>query len=401
MNDLRESMRRAAESVEPSPDLEDVLRRARRRPLATRHVVVVSLVVAAILAGVAVPALIANRRNLSPSHGGHGSGPTVTSTVVPTHERLLLAGTFAQSGSLFAAGGGAFFSVTAPQSCGGAATLTTITDAGTLTQGGLDDPLACYFSAMAADPASVYLGTSVITKFSSASNELVRLDPATLAVLARRDVPGDVVALVTGPQGLYVAIPEEVLRLDPTTLATLATYELIGAASPPPPNQEQAISSLALGPDNLWMTVGTAATTTLYDLDPTSLAERRHTHAGSGQGVVVVADAEATWLVDEDAVTSINGSGVLGTPIAVPHLQVAAAEGPGLVLLEGQGTDESLVLLGPSGQRLASARAGDAGAEIAVDGSNVWILHDLLVLRQGSIVPEEGIAHFVVEGAPG
>ncbi len=397
MNDLRESMRRAAGAVEPVPDLEDVFRRARWRPPAARYVVV-CLVVAAIAAGVAVPALVASRRSLSPTDGGHGTGPAVSSTVAAAGDRLRLVGTFPQSGSLFTAGGGAFFSVAPPQSCGGSATVFTVTNAGSLTQGALADPLACYFNAMAADAGSVYAGTEVIAKFSSASNEVVRLDPVDLAVLARRDVPGGVVGLVVGPNGLLVATSDEVLLLDPTSLATRASYVIPGAV--PPPVGLAQISSLALGRGGVWVTYGTAQTTTLYRLDPSTLALRTTAQAGSGQGLRVVADDSATWLVGPNTVRQVGASGSLYPPLPISDLQGAAAEGDGLVVLEGGAADESLVLLDGSGDTLAKAPADDAGSQLALDGTSIWVLHGILALRQGALVDEEGIAHFVIGGSP-
>jgi hypothetical protein len=123
--------------------------------------------------------------------------------------------------------------------------------------------------------SSTYLGTSVIRRFTDAADELLRIDSSTLTVAARTTLAGNVVGLVADAQDVWVALPDRVLRLDRVSLAVRASRVIPGAVAPP--GDSSSVSSIALGPAELLVTVGGAGATTLYRFDRTTLSLRGKT----------------------------------------------------------------------------------------------------------------------------
>jgi hypothetical protein len=279
-----------------------------------------------------------------------------------------------------AAAGGVFFGVLATES-NAAVTVLRIDQRGTVLRRRLFDPLAYYFSHVATQGLALFIGTSVIKRFTNATDELLRLDGSTLTVTARISLPGAIVAIACDRNGLWVALSDRIMRLDPNSLAPTAIYRILGAL--PPPLGSSSISSLARGLGGLWATFGDSRRTWLYNFDPVTLAIRARIDVlESAQGIRVVAGTESTWLTGEDFVRRVAPSGRLSPPFLTAGLQAAAARGRGLLALfySGNAADR-LVELNQRGAAVASSQVGDADARITVDGRTVWLLHGLGLAR--------------------
>lgn len=289
---------------------------------------------------------------------------------------------------LMAASGGRLYGVVVSGSGSGAVILRIDPD-GTITRHTVSDPLASYFSRLIDQGSSLYLGTSVINRFTSAADELLRVDPSTLTVTARTTLPGGVVGgLVSDAQNIWVALADRVLRLDPVSLAVRASYVIPGVL--PPPGGSSSIDSMALGPGGLWATFGDTGSTTLYRFDPASLAVLGRTALPDpGQVAGVVADPESVWLTWADWVQRVDPTGQLADPTLLSGLQVAAAQGRGLVALvyEGSGA-EAFVQLDAQGAVVGRSEVGDAGGRLAVDGRDAWLLQGLSVAHWTLLVPQ-------------
>lgn len=289
---------------------------------------------------------------------------------------------------LMAAAGGRLYGIVVSGSGSGAVVLRIDPD-GTITRRTVSDPLAYYFSRLIGQGSSLYLGTSVIKRFTSAADELLRVDTSTLTVTARTTLPGGVVGgLVSDPQNIWVALADRVLRLDPVSLAVRASYVMPGAV--PPPGGSSSIDSLALGPGGLWATFLDAGSTTLYRFDPASLTVLGRTALPDpGQVTGVVADPESVWLTGPDWVRRVDPTGQLSDPTPAPGLQVAAAQGHGLVALvyEGSGA-EAFVQVDAQGDVVGRSEVGDSGGRLAVDGRDAWLLQGLSVAHWTLLVPQ-------------
>jgi hypothetical protein len=285
------------------------------------------------------------------------------------------------------AGSGRFYGIAAPGSGSGATVLRIDAD-GSITRRVVADPLAGYFAQLIDQGQSLYVGTSVIQRFTSASDELLRLDASTLTVAARTTLPGGVVGLASDPGDVWVALSDRVLRLDPISLVVRASYLIPGAT--PPPAGSSSIGSLGLGPGGLWATFGDARHTTLYRFDPASLAVLgRIGVPESGQGIRVAAGPESVWITGEAFVRRVDPSGRLAEPSVVPGLQGASAQGRGLVALVSSGAaSEAFVRFDPQGHVAARSEVGDAGGQLAVDGPDVWLLHGLALTHWSLLNPE-------------
>ncbi len=289
--------------------------------------------------------------------------------------------------SLIAADSGQLFGIVAPSS-GPVATVLRISGDGLLTRRTLEDPVAPYFSHIDATGPSLLLGTAVVRRFTTAADELLRIDEVTLAVIERRTIPGGVVGIVADEGDVWIALADRVLRLDPSSLETRASFAVPGAV--PPPAGSKAVASIALGRGSLWVAYGDAAGGTLYRLDPTTLSVSGQT-ALSGVGAVgtVVGDATSVWVVGDAWVRRVEATGVIADPIAVPGVQAVAARGMGLVALVDDGSaDEALIQLGAQGGVEGSTRVGDAGGHLALDGPDVWLPQGLALAHWSLLLPQ-------------
>jgi len=289
--------------------------------------------------------------------------------------------------NLMAASDGRLFGVQILGS-GTGATILRIDPNGSIARHSLSDALATYYARLIASGASVYVGTSVIERFTNAPDELLRIDAATLAVIARRTLPGGVVGLVADATNLWVALPDRVLRLDPSSLAIRASVVIPGAS--PPPVGSVGVTALALGPGELLATVGDARQRTLYRFEPAALAILGQTSLANPEQVTgVVGGSESAWLTGVDWVERIDPSGRLGARIATHGLQAAVAQGHGLLALVDEGfTSEALLQVNAGGAVVGRTAVGDAGARIALDGSEVWLLHDLGITHWTLLTPQ-------------
>jgi hypothetical protein len=274
------------------------------------------------------------------------------------------------------AAAGRFFAVVATKSHA-VVTVVRINEDGTVVRRPLADPLASYFFRSASQGRALFIGTSVIKRFTDAADELLRLDASTLKITARISLPGGVVAIACDHSNLWVALADRVLRLEPVSLAVEASYRIPGAT--PPPTSSPRISSLARAPGGLWATFGDSPRTWLYRWAPATLAIRsRVAVPESGQGIQLVAGPGSLWLTGENFARQIEPSGRMSAPLVTPGLQAAATHGRSLlVLLYSGNAAERLVEVNQQGAVLARSDVGDAGGRIVVDGHNVWLLHGL------------------------
>jgi len=275
-----------------------------------------------------------------------------------------------------AAASGRIFGV-APTGSNTSATVLRIDPDGTVARRNLTDPLASYFAHCTAQGQALFIGTSVIQRFTSASDELLRLDASTLTVTARAPLPGAVVALSSDLRDLWVALPDRILRLDPVSLAVRTSVVIPDATAAS--GGASSLSSLGRGPGGLWATFGDARHTTLYRLDPASLAVlSRRDVPESGQGIRVVAGPGSVWLTGGDFARRVDPTGHLSAPVLGPGLEAAAAQGTGLVALFSQGNaPETLVQVSGQGAVAGRSDVDDAGAQLVVDGPDVWLPHGL------------------------
>ncbi len=399
-SDLREALRELAGEIPPTPRVPgQMLRRARRRRLRT---VVVAVVTAGLVAygGFAGADFI---RGLGPHPAPSPAGQSPTPFPTPTPgaspqpspsgsslpEAARLEQTFPTQSGEFAAGDGALFAFTINRSQTGV-TLSKITATGSIMSKVITDPLAYYFFPIAASADSVYLGTRVIQRFTTAPDEIIRVDAATLSVVTRTTMPQEVIELLASSSGLWVELDTEILKLDRSTLATLATYTVSGAA--PPPQGGSEFSSLALGPGGLWATFGNALHTTLYRFDPQSMALRsRIVIPKSGQGMQVTASPESVWISGDGFVWKVSSSGrLVGGPRFIDGLSAATAQGGGvvgLIYVEGGSAGPAgatlLAQIDPFGSVVAESKINDFSGErpIVVAGARFWGLSGRRIAR--------------------
>ncbi len=366
--------------------------------LARRRWTVLALIAALVIL---VAAALIVGGNREPLPGSAAATPTVTATssassptpaassapsASPALARSVsLDHTYDVELDLMAAAGGRLFGVGGTES--GSTTIVRIDPDGTITRRPLSDPLASYYAVLDAQGSSLYLGTRVIERFSDAPDELLRIDPATLEVVGRTTIPGNVMSLVADGTDLWVGLPDRVLRLDPVSLDVRASRRIPDAD--PPPAGDVALSSLAPGPGGLLATAGGGSSQTLYRFEPVTLAVLGHTDVPNPQaGASVVADGESAWLAGEGWVQPVGPSGQLGARTSMPGLQGVAAQGSGLLLLVDRGSAGSdLLQLDAAGAVVGSSPVGDTGARIALDGRNVWTTHGSGVARWTLVTP--------------
>jgi hypothetical protein len=236
--------------------------------------------------------------------------------------------------SLLAAGDGRLYGVVVPESGSGAVVVRLDSD-GTIERHALADPLAPYYSHFTDQGSWLYLSTSVIKRFASAPDELLRIDPSTLTVRARTTLPGGVDGgLVSDAGSIWAALADRILRLDPTSLAVRASHVIPGLN--PVSGGPYSTTSLALGEGGLWATVGGALSTTVYRFDPVTLTVRdQMTVPASG---LIVADSESVWFTGLNSVWRIDPAGGLSEPTATPlNPSGSNAAPPGLRRREAPG----------------------------------------------------------------
>ena len=272
--------------------------------------------------------------------------------------------------ALFTARGDTLFLVRFPEEHAKSITVERIGPSGTRSKR-LPFPLAYYLTDLSSGAHGLYLGTSVIKRFTSAPDELVRVDPVTLSVRARARFPGSVQTLEAGSRMWATIGDGRVVRLDPATLRVVAAQRLLSAKSVL--LHGFGLTKPALGLGSLWTIVG-GNRTELVRLDPRTLAVRSRTRLSRGASLSeVVADRTHVYLVRR-GVASVDGRGRLVHIVAGASLDAAAVYKDDLVGLDDAAS--ALELLDADGRVTASTRMRDLSGDLAVGGDNAWFLGD-------------------------
>jgi uncharacterized protein DUF4232 len=271
--------------------------------------------------------------------------------------------------TLYTARGNTLFLITFPEQHATAITVERV-DPTSARSRRLPFALAFYLMDLSTGAKGVYAGTSVIKRFTSVPDVLLRIDPATLQVRARASFPARIAALEAGDR-MWASIGDgRVVRLDPTTLRVLATRRLLSASSAA--MQGLGLSRPALGLGSLWVLAGGGTHTDLVRIDPTTLAVRSRTRIPLGKPIThVIGDGTHVYLVDP-GIISVNARGRLGHLNPDANLDAAAVDGNSLVGLND--AKLALELLDAQGHVTASTSLRDLGGEIAVSGANAWFL---------------------------
>jgi hypothetical protein len=365
------------EAFDPEALIKEARRRARRRRAAYTTLALVGIAAgfagfSALGGGSSAPR---SRESVGPS-GRVGPAATVKDTLhLPTGGATLFA---ARAGSLYAV-------LVSPDERRSISVLRVGRGGARATSRvAFDEPE--YLMDISVGPDGLYAGTAVIKRFTSQPDQLLRLDPRTLAIRARATFPASVVTTAHGT-AMWASIGDgRVARLDPRTLAVLASRQVVRDDT----SGEGAsiLSKPAVGLGSLWVLSGDARDRELVRMDPKTLAIRSRTAVPTGDGLSqafdrAVADAGHVYLVGR-AVVAVDRLGRLATrPVVVPGLQTAAIYRNALVgLTNGH---SGVVLLDAHGRVLARTRVADAGGHIAVSDRDAWFL--------GNAGRREGLVH--------
>jgi hypothetical protein len=273
--------------------------------------------------------------------------------------------------SLFTARGSALFLITFPEQHATSITVERVDRTGTRRRR-LPFPLAYYLMDLSAGAKGLYAGTAVVKRFTNAPDELLRIDPVTLAVRARASFLGRVAATEAGDR-MWASIGDgRVVRLDPTTLRVLASRRLLSARSVA--MQGLGLSKPAFGLGSLWAIVGGGAHTELVRMDPTTLAVRSRTLLARGALLSeVIADRTHVYLARR-GIASVDAQGRLGRVPADANLDAAAVYRDGIVGLNDAAS--AIEILNAEGRLTARTPLRDLSGELAVSGDNAWFLGD-------------------------
>jgi hypothetical protein len=300
---------------------------------------------------------------------GPGVKPAVTGSLPPAGSILGTTRVPVRDGVLYTGRGDTLFLITFPEQHATSISVERVGPSGTHSTR-LPFPLAYYLMDLSAGLNGLYAGTSVIKRFTNAPDQLLRIDPVTLAVRARASFPSHIATLEAGNR-MWASIGDgRVLRLNPTSLRVLATRRLFSARSAF--LQDLGLSKPALGLGSLWVLAGTATNTELVRLDPVTLAVRSRTRVPRGKPITqVVGDPTHVYLV-APGIASVDADGKLGYLTADASLDAAAVYRDSLVGLND--AKLALEILNAHGRVTASTTLRDLGGEIAVSGGNAWFL---------------------------
>jgi hypothetical protein len=235
--------------------------------------------------------------------------------------------------------------------------------------------LANDIAAVSAGPGGLYAGTAVSRRFKAVPDELVRIDPTTLAIVARASFPSRVASVEQG-QAMWASIGDgRMVRLDPRTLAIRASRHVASA----PVGRSTPMSAPAVGAGSLWVLAGALPNLELIRLDPTSLAVRSRTRIG-GRGLdglvhAVVARGSHVYLVGE-AIVRVDATGKLESRRATVH-GLATADVDGSTLVGLIGGPPALVRLDARGRVIARTALRDSGSQLAISGRDAWFVGDV------------------------
>lgn len=263
---------------------------------------------------------------------------------------------------------------------------------GGVSQTSVPFPLASYLSDVAVGPDGVYLGTSVVQRFTAAPDVLARLDPTTLTITAQASFPARVQVLAEGTK-VWASIGNgRVVRLDPRSLTVQQSVQI------PPGQQATTVidSAPALGLGSLWVLAGDETDLRLIRLNPTTLTILSTTPVPTGGALsqslyAVTADAQLVYLTGRGVARVDAGGALAGPPQISAGLHAVAIHGNGLVAITNP--PAALVLLGGDGRTAARTALADAGGQLAVSGDTAWLLGDagqgngIVQLRLATAVP--------------
>jgi hypothetical protein len=355
-----------APAIDPEALIEEARRRARRRRA-------VSAAAALFVAGIALGAFYGFRggattttRAKAPSPG-RGLAPTarvVGTQRVPLGENVL-----------FAARAGTLFEVVLPAQAGGPVTVLRVAPNGSSARKRVRIANGVFLMNLSTGRDGVYAGTSVIKRFANVPDELVGIDPRTLAIRARAFFPSSVSTVEQGSRVWASLGDGRVLRLDPRTLAVRASQRLLPGAAVE--RSGLTLSKPAFGLGSLWVIAGDERTLELVRMDPSTLAVRSRTrvptHGDLAQALNTVSAGARHVYVVGSAVVGVDADGTLTRqPALVPDLATASVYGSGLVGLAG--AKPAVVVLTPRGRVRARMRVRDAGAQLVVSGRDAWFL---------------------------
>ena len=291
----------------------------------------------------------------------------------------------------FTARGDTLFVLVVKQGRAHSISVVRLGHSGTTTSKKVPFELPGYLSDVSAWPDGIYAGTAVIKRFTSARDELIRIDPSTLTIRARAFFPA-AVATVADRGWVWAALGDgRIVRLDPRTLAIEASRRLVSAAATA--KSVALVSKPAVGLGSVWALAGNATQLELVRMDPISLSVRSLTRIPTRGKLAqslhqVQGDSGHVYLIGS-AVVAVRANGKpISRPILVPGLANAAIHGSGLIGLTAEAP--GLVLLDPRGRIEARTSVADAGGQLAVSGREVWFL--------GNAGRGNGIVHVHVPG---
>jgi hypothetical protein len=233
---------------------------------------------------------------------------------------------------------------------------------------------------VSAGPDGLYVGTGVLRRFfPHVPDELLRIDPTTLAIVAKAKFSAGVGAVAQGQQLWAVIDDGRVVRLDPRTLAVRASRRVVPKSSPLTPAMLSG-SAPAIGAGGLWVLAADEHEhVDLVRLDPTSLAVLSRTPVYGDDSTIprgdsityVAAGGGGVCLWGDEIIVPVNTHGVEGQPTSEPNLESLAVDGSTLVALLG-GPPGALVELDPQGRLLAQTALSGSVGELAVSGFDAW-----------------------------
>ena len=232
---------------------------------------------------------------------------------------------------------------------------------------------------VSAGPDGLYIGTGVLHRFfPHVADELLRIDPSTLAIVAKAKFSAGVGAVEQGQQ-LWAAIDDgRVLRLDPRTLKVRPSKRVVPKSSPLTPAMASG-SAPAIGAGSIWaLAADEHQHVDLVRLDPTTLAVLSRTPVyGEGsatpfQSIEAVAAGSSSVYLWGNEIVPVNVHGAVeGQPISEPNLESVAVDGSTIVALVG-GPPGALVELNPDGRLLAQTPLIGSAGDLAVSGRDAW-----------------------------
>jgi outer membrane protein assembly factor BamB len=236
--------------------------------------------------------------------------------------------------------------------------------------------LSSFLTNVSAGPDGLYAGTAVIRRFRDVPDELLRIDPRTLRVVARASFGASVRTVEQG-RSMWAATGDgRVARLDPRTLKILGSQQVLSTAAV---EAGGTLSAPAVGAGSLWVLAGDAPKLELVRIDPATLAIRSRT-ALAAQGVpagavhAVVAGGGSVYLVGSK-IAAVRADGTLAwTSGAVPGLDAGEVVGSKLVGLVSR--PSALVGLDGRGHVVRRTALRDASAQLAVSGRDAWLVGD-------------------------